>query len=57
MLQPLACPRAVYSPILKVARLLLLAGADPDQEVEGGTRLVAQHARLGHTDMVGRDVT
>ena len=57
MLQPLACPRAVYSPILKVARLLLLAGADPDQEVEGGTRLVAQHARLGHTDMVGRAVT
>ena len=50
----LASTRNIFSPILKVSRLLLLAGADPNTrtELEQSVPLVLAHSRLGHTDMV-----
>jgi len=47
----LACPRNIFSPIIKVSRLLLLAGADPNTRVEAGS-LLSVHCSLGHTDLV-----
>ena len=51
---PLGSTKNIFSPILKVSRLLLLAGADPNTrtELEQAVPLVAAHSRLGHTDMV-----
>ena len=51
---PLGSTRNIFSPILKVSRLLLLAGADPNTrtELEQAAPLVAAHSKLGHTDMV-----
>ena len=50
----LGSTKNIFSPILKVSRLLLLAGADPNTrtELEQAVPLVAAHSRLGHTDMV-----
>ena len=50
----LASSRNIFSPILKVSRLLLLAGADPNTrtELEQAAPLVTAHSKLGHTDMV-----
>ena len=52
----LACPRNLHSPLTKVSRLLLLAGADPDLSAvtDSGENqsLLALHASRGHLDMV-----
>ena len=52
--EPLAAIKNIYSPIIKVSRLLLLAGADPNQttDQEDQCPLLGVHSRLGHTDMV-----
>ena len=51
---PLGCTKNIFSPILKVSRLLLLAGADPNTrtELEQAPPLMVVHSKLGHTDMV-----
>ena len=51
----LACPSNLSSPLLKVSRLLLLAGADPDLTTEDEGQVVsllALHAGRGHLAMV-----
>jgi hypothetical protein len=51
----LAAPRNLHSPLTKVSRLLLLAGADPDLAVEEGGEavpLLVLHAGRGHLQMV-----
>jgi len=50
----LASTKNIFSPILKVSRLLLLAGADPNMRTEQLHRapLLTVHSKLGHTEMV-----
>ena len=50
----LASTRNLFSPITKVSRLLLLAGADPNTRTDQleSAPLVTVHSKLGHTEMV-----
>ena len=50
----LACTRNLFSPILKVSRLLLLAGADPNTRTDQleSAAVLSVHSKLGHTEMV-----
>merc|ERR550534_1629326 len=50
----LADPRALYRPVVRVTRLLLLAGADPNYRVEDeqGMSVLGVHCALGHTELV-----
>ena len=51
----LACPRNLHTPLTKVSRLLLLAGADPDLTTvqdEEPCSLLALHSGRGHLEMV-----
>ena len=50
----LACVKNLHSPIIKVSRLLLLSGADPNTRTDhhGESALLGVHSVLGHTDMV-----
>ena len=51
---PLGCLRNIYSPIIKVSRLLLLAGADPNYVTDERDQcpILGLHCHLGHVDMV-----
>ena len=51
---PLACTRNLFSPIQKVSRLLLLAGADPNTRTDQleDAAVLSVHSKLGHTEMV-----
>ena len=51
---PLGCLRNIYSPIIKVSRLLLLAGADPNNVTDERDQcpILGLHCHLGHVDMV-----
>ena len=50
----LACIRNIYHPLIKVSRLLLLSGADPNHVTQENDLcpLLGLHCHLGHTDMV-----
>merc|ERR1719369_1093719 len=50
----LVCTRNIFAPILKVSRLLLLAGGSPDSVTDymECCPLLGMYAHLGNTDMV-----
>ena len=50
----LGCLRNIYSPIIKVSRLLLLAGADPNYVTDERDQcpILGLHCHHGHVDMV-----
>ena len=50
----LGCPRNIFTPLLKVSRVLLLAGADPNYLTTSldGSPLLGVFAHLGHREMV-----